>query len=170
MHLQLPNQVSWVLKYVVQQACCFRERSMLFWCQESAFTCLHVKFRMVSCKLGKIWCCATHCMLFAEGKTDGYSSQTCVSRQGGPGNCLLSQWGEDSKRGGILDEMVKQVDLFCVPVKCLSPGCMQGYWSRSCSLDLKCCCDFSSSLKHTVLPKSVSLAERTLYVVQTLLS
>lgn len=42
---------------------------------------LHVKCRMASCKFGKIWWCATHCILFAEGKTDGYPSQMCKQKR-----------------------------------------------------------------------------------------
>ena len=75
----------------------------------------------------------------------------------------FSQGGEESKRGGMLDEDGQ------TGCSLLYAGEMPECWlygadgSKSCPLDLKCCCDSPSSLKQTILPKSVSLAECMLY-------
>lgn len=159
MHLQLPNQVSQVLNCVVQQAYCFRERrSMLFfWYQRSAFTCLFVEFRMASCKLGKVGCCATHRTHFAEVKADGYPSQTCVSR-GMEEDVSLSQYGEKSKREGVPDEMIEQVVLYCMMVKHLIAGCME-QMSQGTGLWIISIAATPLPPQSTILPKFVFLAE-----------
>lgn len=78
----------------------------------------------------------------------------------------LSQWREKSEREGMLDEMIKQVVLYCMIVKHLSAGCMEqmsqgtGIWFVSTPLPPQ----------NAVLPKVVSLAKGTWYIVQTLLS
>lgn len=84
-----------------------------------------VKFRVASCKLGKIWCCATCCILFAEAKTDGYPSQTCKQKRWSRKLSAFPKAERREREGGMLDKMVKQVVLYCVLVKCLSAGCVE---------------------------------------------